>query len=301
MLLGTAQTVTAAKTFNAGALKIASGGDIVDANSNELLKFTATASAVNELTIANGATGVSAKVTCSGETNTGVIFETKGSGRHKILSPASNNSYSVIDTTTSTQNAGVLLQLAATTKAEIAAVGSANAVVTGSAANDLVFKTQGGSFLWSNDGATDKIAMRLAHTTGTLTVYGPTASDGRLDIDTITAGRTARMAIRQAGTLFSQIGAAGVDNGLSTGSSAGDTVIVTQTKNFDVSTDGGSALAFQVVTNNGGIKTSAPSGGTAAAWKLGTVASVSPTSPNRTIELDVGGTRYFLAAKTTND
>jgi hypothetical protein len=51
----------------------------------------------------------------------------------------------------------------------------------------------------------------------------------------------------------------------------------------------------------GSITTGAPSGGTAAAWKLGTVASVSPTSPNRTIELDVAGTRYFLAAKTTND
>lgn len=52
---------------------------------------------------------------------------------------------------------------------------------------------------------------------------------------------------------------------------------------------------------NGAIKTAAPSGGTAAAWKFGTVSVTSPTSPNRTIELDVGGTRYFLAAKTTND
>lgn len=46
-------------------------------------------------------------------------------------------------------------------------------------------------------------------------------------------------------------------------------------------------------TFNGSVSTAAPSGGTAAAWKLGTVASVSPTSPNRTIELDVGGTRYL--------
>lgn len=49
------------------------------------------------------------------------------------------------------------------------------------------------------------------------------------------------------------------------------------------------------------ITTSAPNGGTAAAWKLGTVAVVSPTSPNRTIELDVAGTIYYLAAKTTNN
>lgn len=49
------------------------------------------------------------------------------------------------------------------------------------------------------------------------------------------------------------------------------------------------------------VTTGAPSGGTAAAWKFGAAASVSPTSPNRTIELDVGGTIYYLHAKTTND
>jgi hypothetical protein len=49
------------------------------------------------------------------------------------------------------------------------------------------------------------------------------------------------------------------------------------------------------------LKTDAPTGGTAATWKLGTVASVSPTSPNRTIEVDIGGTIYYLHAKTTND
>jgi hypothetical protein len=51
----------------------------------------------------------------------------------------------------------------------------------------------------------------------------------------------------------------------------------------------------------GNIKTAAPAGGTAAEWKLGTVASVSPTSPNRTIEVEIGGTTYYLHAKTTNN
>jgi len=51
----------------------------------------------------------------------------------------------------------------------------------------------------------------------------------------------------------------------------------------------------------GSVKTAAPSGGTSAAWKLGTVATVSPTSPNRTIEVDIGGTTYYIHAKTTNN
>jgi hypothetical protein len=49
------------------------------------------------------------------------------------------------------------------------------------------------------------------------------------------------------------------------------------------------------------VKTDAPAGGTSGTWKLGVAATVSPTSPNRTIEVDIGGTIYYLAAKTTNN
>jgi len=52
---------------------------------------------------------------------------------------------------------------------------------------------------------------------------------------------------------------------------------------------------------SGSLTTGAPTGGTAQPWKLGTVATVSPTSPNRTIEVEVNGTIYYLHAKTTND
>ena len=51
----------------------------------------------------------------------------------------------------------------------------------------------------------------------------------------------------------------------------------------------------------GTVRTAAPVGGTAASWKLGSVATVSPTSPNRTIEVDIGGTIYYIHAKTTNN
>jgi hypothetical protein len=54
-------------------------------------------------------------------------------------------------------------------------------------------------------------------------------------------------------------------------------------------------------TFSSSIATGAPAGGTTNSWKLGTVATVSPTSPNRTIEVEVGGTTYYLHAKTTNN
>jgi hypothetical protein len=70
------------------AAKIASGGFLADANGNELIIFTTTASAVNELTYANGSTGVNPKWTASGETNVGMDFQGKGTGTYRFLGTA---------------------------------------------------------------------------------------------------------------------------------------------------------------------------------------------------------------------
>jgi hypothetical protein len=92
-----------------------------------------------------------------------------------------------------------------------------------------------------------------------------------------------------------------------TGTGAGGSII------FQVAPAGSSgsaqnALADALTINSAGlatfadaVRTSAPSGGTAANWKLGTVATVTPTLQNRTIEVDIGGTIYYISAKTTND
>lgn len=58
--------------------------------------------------------------------------------------------------------------------------------------------------------------------------------------------------------------------------------------------------ATNAVTLGGTVATAAPTGG-AGAWKLGVANTVSPTSPNRTITIEIGGVTYYLAAKTTND
>jgi hypothetical protein len=52
---------------------------------------------------------------------------------------------------------------------------------------------------------------------------------------------------------------------------------------------------------NGSLTTSDPSGGTKKPWKLGEATTVSPTSPNRTIRVEIDGTVYYIHAKTTND
>ena len=74
-LTGT-QTLTN-KTLTSPAI----GTSILDTNSNELFKLTATSSAVNELTYANAATGNKPTFTASGgDTNIGVSIQPKGSG-----------------------------------------------------------------------------------------------------------------------------------------------------------------------------------------------------------------------------
>lgn len=55
------------------------------------------------------------------------------------------------------------------------------------------------------------------------------------------------------------------------------------------------------IYSTGSITTGAPSGGSIKPWKLGEAATVSPTSPNRTIRIEIDGTVYYLHAKTTND
>jgi hypothetical protein len=77
----------AAGTGTSVGLNVGSGkklklvGDVIDTNGNELLKVTATASAVNELTLANAATGGVPTLTASGgDTNIGIELISKGTG-----------------------------------------------------------------------------------------------------------------------------------------------------------------------------------------------------------------------------
>ena len=59
--------------------------------------------------------------------------------------------------------------------------------------------------------------------------------------------------------------------------------------------------ATGAATFSSSLKTAAPSGGTAKPFRIGAAAAVTPTSQNRTIEIEIDGTTYYLTAKTTND
>lgn len=81
-IVGTSDTQTlTAKTLTSPKI----GTDIQDTNGAELLKVTATASAVNEITLANAATGNNPTLTASGDdTNVGIDVTPKGTGEFNV-------------------------------------------------------------------------------------------------------------------------------------------------------------------------------------------------------------------------
>lgn len=88
-LVGT-DTTDALSNKTLTAPKFADLGFIADANGNELLILDTVASAVNEIKLANGATGVPASIIASGETNIGILFAGKGTGKIAIGDGADN-------------------------------------------------------------------------------------------------------------------------------------------------------------------------------------------------------------------
>jgi hypothetical protein len=108
----------AAGTGTSVGLNIGSGkklkivGDVIDTNGNELLKVTATASAVNELTLANAATGGAPALSATGgDTNIGIALTPKGTGG--VVFPAGAVGTPSI-TTTGDTNTGIFFPAADT-------------------------------------------------------------------------------------------------------------------------------------------------------------------------------------------
>lgn len=87
------------------APKIADLGYLADANGNELIIFDTVASAVNEVTFANAATGSDPNFTASGgDTNIGLKFTAKGTGKISTVGSVNHGDYNVYFTETDNGN-----------------------------------------------------------------------------------------------------------------------------------------------------------------------------------------------------
>jgi len=86
--LATAGTVTETGTQTLTNKTLTSpkiGTNILDTNGNELINLTATSSAVNEFTIANGASGNAPRLSATGETNVDLDLLAKGTGHVTVM------------------------------------------------------------------------------------------------------------------------------------------------------------------------------------------------------------------------
>ena len=97
------QTLTA-KTFTEP--KFADGGFIADAAGLEVLIFDSVSSAVNEVTVANAATGNAPSIKASGETNIGLIISGKGTSGVTLTNATANGAYLEFDTKAAPSNPG---------------------------------------------------------------------------------------------------------------------------------------------------------------------------------------------------
>jgi len=100
-------TLTGTQTLTNKTLTTPVIAQINDANGNEELKFTATASAVNEITITNAATGTRPDLSVTGgDTNIGLSITTKGTGLVLFNDGAYNAEGTLTDGATITWDVG---------------------------------------------------------------------------------------------------------------------------------------------------------------------------------------------------
>jgi len=100
-------TLTGTETLTNKTLTSPKINEILDTNGNEELKFTTTASAVNEITITNAATGTRPDLSVTGgDTNIGLSITTKGTGLVLFNNGAYNAEGTLTDGATITWNVG---------------------------------------------------------------------------------------------------------------------------------------------------------------------------------------------------
>ena len=160
--------------------KIVNGGFIADANGNEQIKFTTTASAVNELTVINSATGSAPDIqSTGGDTNIDLKITPKGTGK-------------------------IILDGLAFPNAD----GSANQVLQTNGSGVLAFATVSGGAAWQavksgNFNASAKEGYFVNTTSGAITATlpaSPTIGDfisfidyaGTFDTNNLTIGRNGK-------------------------------------------------------------------------------------------------------------
>jgi hypothetical protein len=136
---------------------------INDVNANEILKFTATGSAVNEITLANAATSANPVLSATGsDTNIGINLTPKGTG--EVLATSSYLTGVFSDKVTAIGNTGTTQTIACTSGTVYTATLNGDCTFTLSAANSVASRGTSFTLILTND-ATPSRTVTLAGAT----------------------------------------------------------------------------------------------------------------------------------------
>ena len=136
---------------------------INDVNANEILKFTATGSAVNEITLANAAAAANPVISATGnDTNIGISLTPKGTG--EVLATASYLTGVFSDKVTAIGNTGTSQAVACTSGTVYTATLNGDCTFTLSAANSVASRGTSFTLILTND-ATPSRTVTLAGAT----------------------------------------------------------------------------------------------------------------------------------------
>ncbi len=152
---GSTIEVTSGQTLKATAPIVATS--ILDTNSNELVKLTATGSATNELTVANAATGSGPTLSSTGSSDSNIDIN---------ITPAGTGDVVLAADTTKVGDAGAAATLTSN--------GAGTLTVTTGGTEDLVLSTNSGTnsgTVTITDGAAGTISL-TPDTTGIVDIQG---------------------------------------------------------------------------------------------------------------------------------
>jgi len=170
------------------------GTNILDTNGLELLNLTATASAVNELTLANASTGNNPTLSATGETNVGITLTPKGTGEVVIAAGNLNYGATAITATGAELNYSDLATLGTSAASKVLTANANNlTTVSGAVANVEDTLSDGATVTWDViDSPVAKVTLggnrTLAAPSGTTPISGQFVS--LLAIQDGTGGRT---------------------------------------------------------------------------------------------------------------
>jgi hypothetical protein len=171
------------------------GTSILDTNGNELFLLTATASAVNEITLANAATGNSPVLSATGDdSNIGITLTPKGTGEVVIAAGNLNYGATAVTATGAELNYSDLATLGTTAASKVFTADANNlTTVSGAVANVEDTLTDGATITWDViDSPVAKVTLAgnrtLSAPSGTTPIAGQFIS--LLIIQDGTGGRT---------------------------------------------------------------------------------------------------------------